>query len=209
MLHQELYHYSLSPMAPWLHSDQPDYKQFVTEDAEQIYRFALFTPEFCRLLIAEVEHCGQWVTEADTFTSVNILGIPETDDPETTIHLHRLPGLEEVFYEMMERHIRPLAERLWTTFTMQKKDRPYILRYEPTVINKMGLHFDNETVSLVITLSPPEDYEGGGTYFPRWQYSTGKPHAGEAILYPGGVSHEHMGLEITAGKRYLCLCAFY
>jgi len=196
-------------MAPWLRSETPDYTQFVKEEAEQIYRFAMFTPEFCQALIAEADRCGQWVTETSTFTSVNIVGIEEVDDPETTLHLHHMPGLEEVFYEMVERHLRPLIETLWKTFTIQKKDRPYILRYEPDVVNQMGLHYDNETVALVITLSAPEDYVGGGTYFPRWEYSTGKPSAGEAIVYPGGVSHEHMGLEMTGGKRYLCLCSFY
>lgn len=73
----------------------------------------------------------------------------------------------------------------------------------------MGLHWDNETLALVVALSDPNDYEGGGTYFPRWNYSTGKPPAGTAIIYPGGLSHEHMGLETTGGKRYLFLCAFY
>lgn len=209
MLHPELYHYNPSHMAPWLRGDFPDYKQFVTEEAEQIYRFPFFTPKFCQLLIAEAEHCGHWVTETETFTDVNMLGVLETDDPETTIHLHRMPGLEEVFHDMMERHLCPLIKRLWQSFTMHKKDRPYILKYEPTVVNQMGLHYDTEPVALVITLSAPEDYAGGGTYFPRWQYTTGKPPAGEAILYPGGVSHEHMGLETTAGKRYLGLCAFY
>lgn len=209
MLHPELYHYDQMHVAPWLRDEQPDYKRCVREDAEQIYRFALFTPEFCKLLIAEAEHAAAWVTEEETFESVNILGIQEIDDPETTVHFHEMPGLEEVFYQIVDRHLQPLMETLWTTFTLQKKDRPYILKYEPTVVNKMNLHYDNETIALVITLSQPEDYEGGGTYFPRWKYSTGKPQAGEAIIYPGGVSHEHMGLETTAGKRYLCLCAFY
>lgn len=73
----------------------------------------------------------------------------------------------------------------------------------------MGLHWDNETLAMVVALSDPADYEGGGTYFPRWDYSTGRPEPGTAVIYPGGLSHEHMGLETTKGKRYLFLCAFY
>src|SRR3954467_11780135 len=153
MLHQELYSYNPEHMAPWLRNDSPDYTEFVKEEAEQIYRFALFTPEYCQAMIAEAEHYGQWVTETSTFASVNIVGVEEEDDPETTLHLHRMPGLEEAFYDMVERHLRPLIETLWKTFNLQKKDRPYILKYEPTVINQMGLHYDNETVSLVIMLS--------------------------------------------------------
>ncbi len=209
MLHPELYQYHETHMAPWLRVGEPAYQQYITEDAEQIYRFALFTPEFCRLIIEEAEACAAWVTEEESFVSTNILGHQEVDDPETTLHFYEMAGLEESFYQIVDRHLQPLMEKLWTTFTLQKKDRPYLLRYEPSVVNKMNLHYDNETLALVITLSQPEEYEGGGTYFPRWNYSTGKPQAGEAILYPGGVSHEHMGLETTAGKRYLCLCAFY
>src|SRR5262249_705814 len=160
-----------SHMAPWLRSDFPDYQQFVAEEAEQIYRFPFFTPEFCQLLIAEAEHCGHWETES--FTSVNILGALETNDPESILHFHRMPRLEEIFHDMMERHLCPLIKRLWQSFAMQQKDRPCILRYEPTVINQIGLHDDSETIALpgvllLITLSAPEDYEGGGTYFPRW-----------------------------------------
>lgn len=88
-------------------------------------------------------------------------------------------------------------------------DRPYILKYEPDVIAKMGLHHDMETVALVCAISDPSSYEGGGTYFPKWNYSTGKPPAGTAVVYPGGVSHEHMGLETTKGKRYLFLASYY
>jgi len=88
-------------------------------------------------------------------------------------------------------------------------DRPYVLKYEPDVINQMGLHHDMETVAMVVALSKPGTYEGGGTFFPKWNYSTGQPAPGTAIIYPGGVSHEHMGLAITKGKRYLFLGSYY
>jgi len=179
----------------------------VDEKAEQIYQFQLFTKEYCDLLIEEVEHCGRWITQDEEFKSVNINGLEEIDDPETTLHLHEILNLEEVFYEYVDKHLKPVMEALWITFKLLKKDRPYVLKYEPHVIKEMGLHYDNETVTLVCNLN--EEYEGGGTYFPRWNFSTGKPPAGGAIIYPGGVSHQHQGLKITAGKRYLFLCAFY
>ena len=181
----------------------------VAEPAEQVYSFKLFTPEYCKLLIDEAEKCGKWVTEDESFESVNIMGMPEDDDPETTLHFWEMPPLEDVFYEIVDKHIKPLTETLWKTYKMKKKDRPYILKYEPDVIKEMGLHWDNETLALVVALSDPADYEGGGTYFPRWNFSTGQPPAGTAIIYPGGLSHEHMGLPITKGKRYPFLCAFY
>eukprot|EP01100_Stratorugosa_tubuloviscum_P005949 TRINITY_DN25_c0_g2_i1.p1 TRINITY_DN25_c0_g2~~TRINITY_DN25_c0_g2_i1.p1 ORF type:complete len:237 (-),score=112.72 TRINITY_DN25_c0_g2_i1:185-895(-) len=206
--HPELFRYEPRFIDPVLLAGG-DVKTIVREEVEQIYRFQLFTPEFCKLMISEAENCAKWHTEDEVFVTVNINGRSEVDDPETTLHLWEMPPMEQVFYEIVEKHIKPVAEGLWKSFKLQKKDRPYILKYEPDVISQMGLHYDNETVTIVVTLSDPTDYEGGGTFFPRWNYSTGKPAAGTCIIYPGGVSHEHKGLKITAGRRYLFLCAFY
>ncbi|KAL6076597.1 Procollagen-lysine,2-oxoglutarate 5-dioxygenase 1 [Balamuthia mandrillaris] len=217
-LHPELFQYDPKFIDPTLveataslkEGQKLDPTKVTREPVEQIYHFQLFTEEFCRLLIEEAEHCGKWVTEEETFEQVNTQGLVEVDDPETTQHLHQIdPKLEAVYYEVVEKHIRPLVQSLWKTFTIQKMDRPYVLKYEPEVIKEMGLHHDMETVAMVVTLSQPDDYQGGGTYFPKWDYSTGKPRPGTAIVYPGGVSHEHMGLPISAGKRFLFLGSFY
>jgi hypothetical protein len=90
---------------------------------------------------------------------------------------------------------------------MQKVSAPYVLRYSPDAIASMDLHHDLETVTLVVYLN--EDFEGGGTRFPRWRYCTGKRPPGSAIVYPGGLSHEHEGLPITSGVRYLLCGSFY
>jgi hypothetical protein len=47
--------------------------------------------------------------------------------------------------------------------------------------------------------------------FPRWKYHTGKQPPGMAIVYhrlPRGFSHEHEGVAITSGKRYLFCGSF-
>eukprot|EP01126_Amoeba_proteus_P040454 TRINITY_DN4315_c0_g1_i1.p1 TRINITY_DN4315_c0_g1~~TRINITY_DN4315_c0_g1_i1.p1 ORF type:complete len:216 (-),score=32.04 TRINITY_DN4315_c0_g1_i1:220-867(-) len=206
-VHPELYEYNEKFLDPVLLNG--NVKEIVHEEVEQIYKFKLFTPEYCKMMIEEAEAVNAWHTEWAPFTDVPLNGLEEDDEPETTLHLKKMPPMEDVFYQIVDKHIKPLTEYLWKTYKMKKKDRPYILKYEPEVIKSMGLHWDNETLALVVTLSDPSDYEGGGTYFPRWNYSTGKPPAGTAIIYPGGLSHEHMGLETTAGKRYLFLCAFY
>jgi len=206
--HPEIFEYNPKFIDPLLL--EGDIKKIITEPIEQIYHFKLFTEEYCMLLIDEAEHCGKWVTEEENFQQVNTQGLIEDDDPETTLHLHSISKrLEDVYYVIVEKHIRPLVQTLWKTFKIQKMDRPYILKYEPDVINQMGLHHDMETVSMVVALSKPGAYEGGGTFFPKWNYSTGQPPAGSAIVYPGGVSHEHMGLQTTKGKRYLFLGSYY
>ena len=179
-----------------------------TEVAEQIYAFRLFTPEFCRLLIDEAEHSGQWRTEADVEENPYCV-VAEYCEPDTTQHLDKMPGLDAVYEQVIVRHLKPLMEQMWVTFKLQKISPPYVLKYsaEPDAIRAMALHHDLETLTLVTYLN--EEFTGGGTYFPRWNYHTGKPKPGSAILYPGGLSHEHEGVAITEGTRYLLCGSFY
>lgn len=78
----------------------------------------------------------------------------------------------------------------------------------------------DHSTSMIIYLN--HDFEGGGTYFPKWNFTVAKPPIGSAVVrfrsvfclfipqvYPGGVSHEHEGLHITKGRRYLMLGCFY
>jgi hypothetical protein len=124
-------------------------------------------------------------------------------------HLDKMPGLSSVYEQIIKRHLKPLMEQMWVTFKLQKISAPYVLKYsaEPDAIRAMELHHDLETLTLVTYLN--EEFTGGGTYFPRWNYHTGKPAPGSAILYPGGLSHEHEGVAITEGTRYLLCGSFY
>ncbi len=204
--HSRLYTYDESFLDPVFLRGQRE--EIFTEAAEQIYEFRLFTSEFCRLLIEEAEHCGQWRTAAEVEDNP-YADIPEYCEPDTTQHLDKMPGLRAVYEQIIVRHLKPLMEQLWITFKLQKIDAPYILKYsaEPDAVRAMAMHHDLETVTLVTYLN--EEFTGGGTYFPRWNYHTGKPKPGSAILYPGGLSHEHEGVAITEGKRYLLCGAFY
>ena len=203
-LHPELYTYDPRFIGAAL---RHGVESVVTEDVEQIYRFELFTPAFCRLLLEEAEHNGQWKTGQDTDTNPFADDVDEVSEPDTTLHLHKMPGMEAVYAEIIQRHLKPLVEHLWPVFKVQKWDPPFLLRYEPHVIKSMAAHYDLETCSIVCYLNT--EFEGGGTYFPRWDYTPGKAQPGTAVVYPGGLSHVHEARAITAGRRYvLCSCFF-
>jgi hypothetical protein len=97
--------------------------------------------------------------------------------------------------------------RSWRTFRLRKVSPPYILKYTLDAISGMALHHDLETLTLVVYLN--DRFEGGGTHLPKWNYVVSGRRPGEAILYPGGLSHEHEGLPIRSGSRYLLGGAFY
>lgn len=185
-----------------------DFAAAVSEPVEQVYLLKLFTPEFCRLLVEEAEHHTGWVTRAD------VLDHPYASDDDvknycfsdTTLHLEKL-GLSPMYDEVVQRHLQPLLSHLWPIFRIQKVNPPYVLKYEPSVVPGMGLHYDLETVAMVVYLN--DAYEGGGTAFPRWGYSTGKQPVGTVCLFPGGLSHVHEGRPLTSGVRYLMCGAFF
>jgi hypothetical protein len=217
-LHPEIFEYNPKFIDPALLKETEggkakDARKFVTEKVEQIYYFQLFTPEFCQLLIEEAEHCGKWHTELEDTAVTHPVedSIIEEDAPSTEVKFDQMPGLQAVYDKIIDLHIKPIVEDLWKTFTIQKRDMPFVLKYSMDVIKEMKLHYDCETVSMVIYLN--RDFEGGGTFFPKWNFVAGAVPGdfsiGSMVVYPGGVSHEHMGLPITSGVRYLMLGCFY
>jgi hypothetical protein len=204
-LHPEIFRYDPVFLHPALLRGDP--AEVLREDAEQIFNLRVFTESYCRLLVEEAEHCGLWRTAADVETNPYAEEIEELDEPDTTLHLHHMEGLDGVYREIVERHLRPLMERTWRTFRLRKVSPPYVLKYTPDAISGMALHHDLETVTLVVYLN--DRFEGGGTRFPKWNYVVSGRRPGEAILYPGGLSHEHEGLPIRSGSRYLLLGSFY
>jgi hypothetical protein len=220
ILHPDIYQYSP-------HHISPNLRKGVTEVAEQIYTFDLFTPEFCKKLIEESEFQGGWKTgiTSDGDGSLSGFGtmklnindyksLKTKDEKDTTLQLSTFPknknlSLVNTVNKTSELHVKPLIEKLWQSFSITKYDMPYMLKYDPIHVKKMNLHYDLETVALIVYLNTEKEYEGGGTYFPRWNFRMQPQKAGQAAMWPGGVSHEHIGLPITKGLRYLLCCAYF
>lgn len=207
-LHPSIFSYNPEHLGAKLVAGGPP-SAIVEEKAEQLYMFELFTPEYCKLLIEEAEHCGKWKTGVDEESHpYDETGqLVDVCEPDTTQHLKHMTGLDEVFTKIIRAHLQPLMEQLWVTFKLKKISKPYLLKYSPDAVKEMALHHDLETVTLVVYLN--DEFEGGGTFFPRWNFTTSKAQPGTAIIYPGGLSHEHAGLAITSGRRYLLCSSFY
>jgi hypothetical protein len=190
-----------------------DAERILNEPAEQIYAFKLFSDRFCRLLIDAAEQSRAWqvrgvlLNEHPYAPGLRTYYCPEMGFPDKAITSEALPGFADLWGAIVRTHIEPLLGRLWPVFKMQRIDAPYLVKYEPSEISGMGDHFDLETVSIVVYLN--SDFEGGGTYFPRWNFSTAGQPTGTAILFPGGISHVHRGLRITDGTRYILNGAFF
>jgi S-adenosylmethionine decarboxylase len=216
-LHPDLFRYDgnfverfIAPAMAFSHTQR--WRKAIQEVAEQVYLFQLFQPEFCRLLIEECEHCNEWVTALEQVAEPHPLksGIVDVVEPETTLSWDAMPGLSEVYAAIIKNHVQPIMESLWQTFKLQKWDVPAVRKFEPEGVKDMALHYDNEIIGMIGYLN--QEFTGGGTYFPRWNRvigRSGEVPVGSVIVYPGGLSHEHAVLPVTAGKRYMLANSFY
>ncbi len=217
----ELFHYGTGfverYVAPGVRSPRrEDARSLVTEIGEQVYLFPLFTPEFCSRLLEEAERQPGWLTVLEptearhSAPQAGFADVIDVIEPDTTLSFEEMPGACELYAEVIRHHVAPILEGLWTTFRLQKWDVPAVRRYEPHVVSRMRLHYDAETVGMVGYLNA--GFTGGGTHFPRWGLTVGDSEhvqPGTVIVYPGGVSHEHLAHAVTAGRRYTLANSFY
>lgn len=187
-----------------------DPKKILRVESKQIYSFQLFNASFCRTLIEQAEASGPWLHDTQVLPMEKSAPPPDEKQSPTCLSFARIPGMAELYRDVIDRHVRPLVKILWLSFEMQLYRMPYILRYDarkPPLSGSEEDCWDRCGASLVVSLN--DEFEGGGTYFPRWNYSTGRPRPGWALLYPGGISHPHRALPIREGKRYLLIGEFF
>ena len=209
--HPDLYTYSQEQAHELIRGK--DANNAVTEVAEQLFTLPLLAPDFCAKLIDEAENCGKW----EAGLKVDFYQPDEDDEdtpppsgPKNGLSFAKMPGLSEVYNTIVDSHVAPVVKKIWQSFEMQMYRTPYIIKYDAddaALPKGMDMHWDQCGVSMFVSLN--DSYEGGGTAFPRWEYETGKLPSGTALLFPGGISHEHEAKAITQGRRYLLVCDYF
>mmetsp|Transcript_41 Transcript_41/g.89 ORF Transcript_41/g.89 Transcript_41/m.89 type:complete len:359 (-) Transcript_41:162-1238(-) len=109
--------------------------------------------------------------------------------------------------EIIESRVKPVMSRLFRVDVADiTLDDLHIVEYsgdegqESKGRQGVPVHQDQSSISVNIALSPPESFQGGGTYF-RNLDATLTPPQGSALFHSGGVYHQ--GNNITSGKRYV------
>ena len=105
------------------------------------------------------------------------------------------------------------------------KTEPHIVKYDHAKVQRskkkkkkngkhtfdgIGIHQDGSFVTIILSLSSKQDYEGGGTYFPHLG-QTVRLGLGEILMFQGEqgtYSSPHRAQPISSGKRSLCLVFF-
>lgn len=158
--------------------------------APDLYSFPFLSRSFVELLMRVGDEFGRWEPEeGDPY------GAPE-------LRLRKIsPGLEDVLAEIIKRHVNPLLRRLYLgCYEIGWIQPPFLIRYDMHRQQDMGLHFDAES-ELTLSVLLDDGFEGGGVELPRQGFRSTEIPVGHALMFPGGITHLHRALPITAGER--------
>jgi hypothetical protein len=205
--HADLYRFSDSHLAPALRGGGlgPAFEQV----AEQVYVVGLLDPGFCARLVEEAEACPRWRAGLRRDFYQPPQDDPPADEPADGLSLEELPGLCAVYNAIADRAVSGLFTRLWRSYEPRLYRTPYVVRFGAAegMRRGQGPHWDQTGISMSVALD--DGYEGGGTYFPRWRFWAGRPPVGSALVFPGGIAHEHEERPVLAGRRRLLACEFF
>jgi len=213
----------------------PELSDSIQVEAMQVYKLRLFTPRCAQKICEALDLNGEWESEqvVDRYGPGLDVGDHEPAPKEMQKDSSRMnekesaasdedgvrkscqsfatmPGFYKPYKAGVEKYLYPVMKELWPTFTPRIVRNPYCVKYDAddeSLYKEMRVHWDQCIVSLVVALN--DGYEGGGTFFPELVYATGRVAAGSAIIYPGGVAHEHGAKTVTKGKRYVLVCEFF
>ena len=93
------------------------------------------------------------------------------------------------------------------------RTEPHIVKYDhklQSTFKGIGTHQDGSFVTCIMALSEPDEYTGGGTYFPHLA-ETVRPEMGGVLLFQGmqgPYSAPHRAQPIGSGKRLLYIAFF-
>jgi len=170
----------------------------VDDMGAEMFTWDLFTEEFCQDIIEAAENKNAWTTDRHQYY------------PTTDIHLSSL-GLYPTYDAVLKKFAFPIAVKNWQldgkSWAENMKHETFLVKYVPQAGGQMHLniHHDKADYTVHVNLSNQEEYEGGGTWFPRHNKLV-KGGAGKAVLFPQ-VTHPHGGRPTLSGKRY-CLISF-
>lgn len=200
--------YDDSLLHPALRGEDPNSVR--REFAEQIHALPLLSREFCATLTGEAEKNGNWESGLKiNFFEPDDSGLPP-NPPANGFSLGRLPGLLPVYNAIVDKAVAPIIRTLWETFELRMYRTPYIAKYSAAGgAFPRGMPPDWAQCGVSMFVSLDGDYEGGGLRFRQWGFESGKLPAGTALIFPGGISHEHEIPPLSRGAWRVLVCEFF
>ena len=158
---------------------------------DEVYEFPLFTKRFCDEIIAMTEELDNWTYSRHEHY------------PTTDVLLEDI-GMNDIFNRVLNEVIRPMAIHIWKLEGKswhELNSENFLARYLPDAQSHLSLHHDHSHLSLVLKLN--DEFDGGGTYFPKYGLLSNPERVGTATLHPGQITHRHGARPIYSGRRYI------
>jgi len=173
-----------------------------TMPCPDVFWFPIVTPRYCKELIDEMENFGRWSdgSNYDTRLDGGYENVPTVD-----IHMNQV-GMEAQWLEFLRLYVEPLQSKVFVGYHHYPPfaSMNFAVRYKPDEQRELKPHHDTSTYTINIALNVPHvDYEGGGCRFTRYNCSVRDTKLGWLIMHPGKLTHQHEGLRVTKGTRYI------
>jgi len=192
----------------YLHEDYTKYlakDSNIPEPCPDVFWVPIATETFTRELIEECEHFGEWSGGKNNHKDERIAGGYE-NVPTVDIHMNQI-GFEKHWIQMLTDYFSPMVSRIYTGyFSSNKAFMNFVVKYsmQPGGQYFLRPHHDASTYTVNMALNTPGvDYEGGGARFLRYNCSVSDTKTGWALLHPGRLTHQHEGLPLKSGLRYI------
>lgn len=203
VLHPSLYE---AHVTPWLwerHYLRHDWRTVrFDEVCQDVFGARYFTERFARELLTETEMAQLWSAGDERRYHDERIGGNELY-PTQDVHMSQF-GFEEAWQHVLAHYVKPAVDRCYEGVTFKAKiNIAFVVRYTMDGQRKLDAHNDASKVTSSIVLNGA--FEGGGTYFTRYNCSFTSKTPGFLVLHPGQVTHNHAGIPITEGKRYIAV----
>ena len=163
----------------------------VDDLGNNIYEFPLFTNKFCEEAVALANTLDKWTQDRHKFYPTNDVLLPEI-------------GLDEIYKRVLHDVVFPISIHLWKlegTGWDNMSSENFMARYTTDRQSHLSLHHDFSHITMVVKLN--DEFDGGGTWFPKYKTLSNPKRVGTATLHPGMITHLHGARPITVGTRYI------
>lgn len=168
-----------------------EYELVIDHLGNEVYEFPLFTKKFCNEIIAMGEELDNWTYERHKYY------------PTTDVLLEDI-GMNVIYNKVLNEIVRPLCIYIWTLEGIgwdRIVSENFLVKYLPDAQSHLAIHHDHSHLSLVVKLN--DEFDGGGTYFPKYNLLSNPERAGTATIHPGQITHRHGARPIHSGRRYI------
>ena len=172
---------------------QKDFELMTDELGHNIIEFPLFTDDFCKELIELAEATGEWTIGRHEFYPTNDMLIQSL-------------GLGPAYDRVINEFVAPVATWYWQLEGEgwdQMDHETFIIRYRPDRQGQLSVHHDHSHYTIGVKLN--DEFEGGGTFFPKYGINAMPKRNGNVFMHPGMITHRHGGRPVYSGTRYIAV----